>query len=206
MLFREIVNEISLLVDGKVSAVAIKLLVNRVIRSISSEVLLDANVAESAITLVASTEAYALPATFSREIAMIHTNVLDYEPWYLFSQKDRTTAGVPKTYCVKGSQVLVNPPPSAAAIAAKATVNLVYGKEPTDMSADTDEPTIPRNWHWVIREGALLQALRSIPPKEDPNGAYAAMVPATKETYDLGVLKLVASEANKGRIAMTARS
>lgn len=206
MQFREIVNEISVLLDGKVSPVAIKLLVNRVIREISSKVLLDSNVAETSVALVASTEAYALPADFSREISLVHTNVLDYDPWYLFAQKDRTTAGVPKTYCIKGTQVLVNPVPSAAAIAAKAAVSLVYGKQPADLAADTEEPSMPRNWHWVVREGALLQALRSVPPVLDVNGAYQALVPTTRETYERGVLELLTSEANKGRISLTPRS
>lgn len=203
MQFRQMVNEISQLVDGRVSPVTIKLYINRVIREIASLGNFDNIVASNTVALAASTEAYSLPADFSKEILLKHTNVLDYQPWGLFAQNDRTTAGVPKTYTVMGSSVLLNPPPNTSA--ASTSLLLIYGKEPSDLSADTDEPGLPRNYHWVIKEGALLQSLRSIPAGQDEGGKFSSMIALTKDQYETGVRQLLQSEANKGRLALTAR-
>lgn len=205
MQFRAMVNEISALIDGKVHPTTIKLMINRVIRELSSKALFDNNIVESSITLVASQEPYALPADFSREVILKHTNVLDYSPWGLYAQKDRTTDGVPTEYTIKGSNALVNPKPSAAAVAALSAVTLVYGKEPAELSADTTEPPFPRNFHWVVKEGGLLRSLKAIPPKEDPDGRYAAMIPLTESEYFRGIAELITSEANKGRLALSPR-
>lgn len=203
MQFREIVNEISQQLDGKVGTISIKTYINRIIREICSLAIFDGYIAESTISMVSGTESYTLATDFSKEVAVMHTNVLDYEPWSLYAQKNRTSVGVPKTYTVKGTSILFNPPPDGTAVST--LVTLVYGKQPTDLAADSTEPGLPRNYHWVIKEGALLLALRGMRPEDDAGGKYAAMIPLTAQAYDTGKKELIASEANKGRIALTPR-
>lgn len=196
----EMVNEIESIVDGKIGPVMVKVYINRIIREVSAKILLDYNIASTTFTMTSGTEAYNLPADFSREVALKGTNVLDYEPWSLYAQKDRTTVALAtKTYTIMGTQILFNPPPNVSS----ATVTMVYGKQPSDITTDTAEPGIPRNFHYVIKDGALLKALSAIPPEQDEGGRYAAMIPMVRADFERGVQDLKESEANKGRMRLT---
>ena len=196
----EMVNEIGSIVDGKIGPVMIKVYINRIIREVSAKILLDYNIASTTFTLTSSTEAYNLPADFSRDVGVKGTNVLDYVPWSLYSQEDRATVALlTRKYTIMGTQILFNPPPNASS----ATVTMVYGKMPADITTDTSEPGIPRNFHYVIKDGALLQALSAIPPIVDEGGRYAAMIPLVQAKFEKGVQDLMDSEANKGRMRLT---
>lgn len=202
MQFLEIANEIGTLVDGRVGTVVIKLYINRIIREISAKILLDNNIASTTFSPTSGTEGYNLPADFSTEVVVKGTNILDYEPWSLYAQKDRTTVALAtKTYTIMGTQILLNPPPTVSS----ATVTMVYGKQPADLTTDTAEPGIPRNFHYVVKDGALLQALASIPPSQDEGGKYAAMIPYVQARFEKGVQDLIDSESKKGRMRLTPR-
>ena len=202
MQFLEIANEIGTLVDGRVGTVVIKLYINRIIREISAKILLDNNIASTTFSPTSGTEGYNLPADFSTEVVVKGTNILDYEPWSLYAQKDRTTVALAtKTYTIMGTQILLNPPPTVSS----ATVTMVYGKQPADLTTDTAEPGIPRNIHYVVKDGALLQALASIPPSQDEGGKYAAMIPYVQARFEKGVQDLIDSESKKGRMRLTPR-
>lgn len=198
----EMVNEIESIVDSRIGPVMIKVYINRIIREVSARIILDNNIASTTFTLTSGTEAYNLPADFSSSVALKATNVLDYEPWSLYAQKDRTTVALAtKTYTIMGTQILFNPPPTASSV----TVTMVYGKQPSDITTDTAEPGIPRNFHYVIKDGALLKALSAIPPSQDEGGRYAAMIPMVQAQFEKGVQDLRESEGNKGRMRLTPR-
>lgn len=196
----EMVNEIGSVVDGRIGPVMIKTYINRIIREVSAKILLDYNIASTTFSPTSGTEAYNLPADFSRDVAVKGTNVLDYEPWSLYAQKDRSTVALlTRTYTIMGTQILFNPPPNVST----ATVTMVYGKQPADITTDTAEPGIPRNFHYVIKDGALLKALQAIPPSEDEGGRYQNMIPMVQAQFEKGVRDLMDSEANKGRMRLT---
>jgi hypothetical protein len=206
--FRELVNEISAIVDGKVSDVIIKLVINRKYRELCGKIVMDENIVEATANFATTVSIATLNPTLnvSKVIVAKHTSgsaVLDYVPWYLFAQKDRTsTDSVVTTYTMLGNDMYIHPSPNGFT----ATIDFVYASEPAALSADTDVPKIPDNFHWVLKEGTLLDTLRSIPAKEDPDGRYAQMIPLTEATYLRGVEELLISEGNKGKAHWTARS
>ncbi len=203
MTYRELKNEVSSIIDGQINLLIIGLWINRVIEDIASRAVFDFNLAEATIDLVAGTEVANLPSDFDKEVIMTYgtgtdTIVLDYEPYYLFAQRDRTVASTntPVRYTTRGKsgtagtmEALFNPIPNAAAGTADAT--LVYVKQTLALSADADEPELPDNKHHLIILGTLVRCYQYLGKQTE----YAAM----KNEFEQGLLTLITSESNRGK-------
>ncbi len=208
MQYLQIVNEVLQIIGDTLPSITIKTFVNRAIKELSGKVVLDSNIAETLITLTTGTQSYALPSDFGREVLVKQEklNVLDKERWYMFAQHDRASVSVTlSSYAIAGTSIYFYPLASLITVASTSQVLFVYIKEPADLDDDSDVPVVPRNYHYVIKELALLYALRAIPPVLDPNGRFASMIPGTKDAYETGLTEMKAAETYKGRMDITTR-
>lgn len=118
------------------------------------------NATKTNITMVVGQSEYDLPSdliaiyslrdvTLKRRIMRTSFRKLD--------NIDALQSGNPTHYIRFGNKIELTPVPSAAN-----TMLLRYAKKITDMSSETDEPTLPEPWHEIILLGAEFRGWRAL--------------------------------------------
>src|SRR5262245_51051594 len=89
--------------------------------------------------------------------------------------------GVPESYCVSGSQILVGPTSSIT----EAGCLLIYEKSVAPLVANSDVPIIPEMYHLALVHGGKAEALKmkNVPLWESFDADFQAAVTAMRRKY-----------------------
>jgi hypothetical protein len=131
------------------------------------------------VTTSANAATYALPTDYSRLIDFFYN-----ESHELLSPMDvrdfdalPESTGRPYAYAMRGNELVLYPTPDAVY-----TFTLRYWRLPKDMSADSDEPEIPAQYHDLLIAYAMQKAFM----REDD----LQMAKAWEEQWNGGLLKM----------------
>lgn len=150
----------------------------------------------AAVTVLSGTRSIALPTDVTRVLA-VRNNTDDvvmrsYEgrDQHFVDDPAQDLVGVPRAYRLFGSTIQVFPLPSANTVLA-----IEYPAPPTELTANSDEPLFPEQYHRILVEGALSRAY-----EDDGQMDQAA---SAKQRYDamLAGMKvdLLASRTSRNR-------
>lgn len=96
-----------------------------------------------------------------------------------------TSTGEPEAFTVIGSSIFVGPTSSVT----KTDYQLVYEKAPTLLSANSDVPAIPAQYHMALVHGGKAEGLKlmNIPLWESFDQDFQAAITAMRRQYLVGI-------------------
>lgn len=140
------------------------------------------------VTTVSGTSVYSLPTDFARLESLVYTaNASPLHP-VSFQWLDTYTSasGTPSLYALDDLGINLYPTPDAVY-----SLKLRYQKDPADMSADADIPTLPAAHHDILTSYAVSRAFRA---EDDQERAASFM-----GDFERGLVELAADR--RGELA-----
>lgn len=157
--------------DGMFDDTVLDALINAAIRHIES--IHDWRWLETTETINTSNgdRTYAVAADYRRTVSLATSDgeevkrrpIEEVDLWVSASSAE------PKLYAVYGSEIILAPVPSGAV-----ALTHRYIKTETELSGDSDAPTLPAVWHQAVVEYASYLGFRRVGDLDEANGALGA--------------------------------